>query len=79
MNTLLITTAVFLVAFTGMAIGAIIAGKTVKGSCGGIGKLLGSSACDMCSLKDKCKSSGTELCEDGEDCDSAADCETKSC
>lgn len=69
MNTVLITIAVFMIAFTGMAIGAIVAGKAIKGSCGGIGALFGTSACDMCALKDKCKSTGKELCEDGEDCE----------
>ncbi|MBD65771.1 MAG: Na(+)-translocating NADH-quinone reductase subunit E [Halobacteriovoraceae bacterium] len=69
MNIIIITTVVFLIAFTGLAIGAIIAGKPVKGSCGGIGAMFGSSACDMCSLKDKCQSTGKELCEEGEDCE----------
>lgn len=66
MNTLLVTVAVFGIAFTGMAIGAIIAGKTIKGSCGGVGALLGTTACDLCSLKDKCEKSGKELCEEGD-------------
>lgn len=76
MDTLLITTAVFLVAFTGMAVGVIIADKRIKGSCGGIGALMGKSACDVCSLKDQCKSSGKEICEDGLD---EEECSTKSC
>lgn len=72
MNIFIITTSVFMIAFTGMAIGVIIADKRIKGSCGGIGALMGKSACDVCSMKDKCDSTGKELCEDGldvEDCD----------
>jgi len=68
-----ITLAVFLIAFLGMAIGVIVAGKRIQGSCGGIGALLGASACDMCSNKTKCKNSKREICEEGEqDCE--ADC-----
>ncbi len=67
MDTLIITTSVFLVAFTGMAVGVIIADKRIKGSCGGIGALMGKSACDMCALKEKCKSSEKEICEEGLD------------
>lgn len=69
MDMILITLAVFGTAFFGMAIGVIIANKEIKGSCGGLGNILGSSSCDMCSLKDKCESSGKELCEEGEDCE----------
>jgi len=72
MNVFFITCGVFMLAFFFMAIGAIIAGKVIKGSCGGIGALFGSSACDMCALKDKCESSGVEICEEGE-----SDCSTK--
>ncbi len=69
MQIIFITTAVFLIAFTGMAIGAIIANKHIKGSCGGIGAIMGKSACDVCSMKKQCESSGREICEEGtEDC-----------
>lgn len=72
MNIVLITIAAFTLAFVGMAIGVIIADKRIKGSCGGIGAIMGGSACDVCSMKDKCDSSGKELCEEGEDC--STDC-----
>ena len=60
--------AAFVVAFMGMAIGVIIANKRIQGSCGGIGAIMGKSACDMCALKDKCKETDQELCEET-DCD----------
>jgi hypothetical protein len=68
MSTLLITLGVFTIAFTGMAIGVIVSNKVIKGSCGGIGQLMGTSACDMCAKKDECDSKGVELCEEGESC-----------
>lgn len=74
MDTLLITTGAFLIAFMGMAVGVIIADKKIKGSCGGIGALLGTSACDLCSLKDKCESTGREICVDGDEEDCSKDC-----
>lgn len=68
MEIFFVTASVFIIAFTGMAIGVIIADKRIKGSCGGIGTLMGKSACDVCSFKDKCESSGREICEEGDDC-----------
>lgn len=67
MDTLLITVSVFMIAFAGMAVGVIISNKAIKGSCGGISTIMGKSACDICALKDKCESSGREICEEGED------------
>lgn len=65
MNVFFITIGTFLLAFLAMGIGVILTGKKIKGSCGGIGELLGKSACDLCSLKDKCEKSEKEICEEG--------------
>ena len=65
MNIMLITVSVFIVAFTGMAIGVIISNRSIKGSCGGIANLMGESGCDICDLKDKCEKTGREICEEG--------------
>ena len=38
-----------------MAIGYIIAGKSIKGSCGGLNAIEGlDGACDICELKNQC-------------------------
>jgi hypothetical protein len=65
MNIMLITVAVFGIAFFGLAIGVIVSNRTIKGSCGGIANLMGESGCDICELKDKCEKSGKEICEEG--------------
>lgn len=41
---LLITFVVFMLAFAGLALGYLLAGKRLKGSCGGVGD----SACGVC-------------------------------
>lgn len=65
MNIIFITALVFLIAFTGMAIGVIVSNRRIKGSCGGIANLMGESGCDICEMKDKCEKSGKEICEEG--------------
>lgn len=72
MNMVLITISVFLIAFAGMAIGVMISGRRIKGSCGGIGAIMGESGCDSCAMKDKCATTGKEICEEGDDCDTTA-------
>lgn len=54
MNTLLVTLLVFLCAFAFLAIGVILSNREIKGSCGGIGKVMGHKACDSCAFKDRC-------------------------
>jgi hypothetical protein len=66
MTMVMITLGVFAIVFSGMAIGVILSNKAIKGSCGGIGALMGddSKACDICAMKNKCKDTGRELCEE---------------
>ncbi len=52
--TLLLGLAIFCVALTGMMIGVLLSGKSLKGSCGGIGALLGKDACLFCPKRPEC-------------------------
>ena len=54
MNYFFITLFVMLIAITAMAIGVILSNKEVKGSCGGLGKILGDE-CSFCGKKDECE------------------------
>ena len=52
MNTFLITLGVFAVALCGMAIGVMVSGRRIKGSCGGLSSFKdrdGNSVCEACS------------------------------
>lgn len=51
MTTFLITLAVFAVALGGMAIGVMLSGRRIKGSCGGLSSFKdreGNSVCEAC-------------------------------
>lgn len=51
----LVTFAVFLFIMAIMAVGYIIAGKSIKGSCGGLNAIEGlDGACDICEIKSQC-------------------------
>lgn len=39
---------IFSLLFAGMAIGLIMQNKPLKGSCGGVAKLMGKEDCDLC-------------------------------
>lgn len=55
MMIVIVTFTVFLFIMTIMAIGYIIAGKTIKGSCGGLNAIEGlDGACDICEIKSQC-------------------------
>jgi len=54
MKIILITFSVFLLAILGMAIGVILSNKSLMGSCGGLGALMGKD-CEFCDKKDNCK------------------------
>ena len=53
-KTILISFVVMAVALFGMAIGVIISNKKLKGSCGGLGAVMGDD-CDFCEKKDECE------------------------
>jgi len=49
-----VTFAVLLAFMLLMSLGYIFQGKRIKGSCGGLGKVMGED-CDFCEKKDQCK------------------------
>jgi hypothetical protein len=64
MNTILFTFAFFLFIFAIMAIGYIVAGKSIKGSCGGLNAIEGlNGACDICAGRSKCSKRQRMLAE----------------
>ena len=50
MTTILLTIVIFALLIAGMAIGVLMGGKPISGSCGGVGAALGESNynCDIC-------------------------------
>ncbi len=50
----LITLTVLLVAMAAMAIGVMLKGKRLQGSCGGLGRVIGED-CMFCEKKSECK------------------------
>lgn len=53
-KTILISFAFIAMAIMGMAIGVILSNKKLKGSCGGLGAVMGDD-CDFCEKKDECE------------------------
>jgi len=49
-----ITLLFMILATTLMAVGVIFSGKSLKGSCGGLGKIMGEK-CDNCNRSNECK------------------------
>ena len=56
MKLFLFSFCITILAIAGMAIGAMLSGKELKGSCGGLGSIMGED-CSFCEHKDKCKRS----------------------
>lgn len=54
MKMFLISLVVMLAAIAGMAVGVIFSNRKLKGSCGGLGKLMGED-CSFCDKKEQCE------------------------
>ena len=63
MKILIITFVGMLIAMAGMGIGVIVSNRKLKGSCGGLGNVLGEQ-CNFCGKKDECEREKKKLCED---------------
>jgi len=56
MNTFIISFVAFAVVMLAMAVGVIVANRSIKGSCGGLNDIDGlEGACDICEIKTQCK------------------------
>lgn len=56
MNVMLFSFAFFAVVMVIMAVGYLIAGKSIKGSCGGLNAIDGlEGACDICEIRKQCR------------------------
>lgn len=64
MEIFLATVAFISIAVAGMAVGVIFGQKSLKGSCGGLGKVMGED-CQICDKKDQCTDEEKSSC-DGE-------------
>ena len=62
MKLFLITLGVMLLTIAGMAVGVIFSNKKLKGSCGGLNKVLGDD-CMFCEKKDQSSDEKKEKCE----------------
>ena len=62
MKIFFITLGVMFLTIGGMAVGVIFSNKKLKGSCGGLNKVLGED-CDFCEKKDQCSDEKKAACE----------------
>jgi len=54
MNEIIIALIAFSLFFIFMSVGYILKGRSLSGSCGGLGKIMGED-CDFCDNKDECE------------------------
>lgn len=54
MTELILSLVIVTLAITGMAVGVILSNKELKGSCGGLGAVMGDD-CMYCEKKDQCE------------------------
>lgn len=62
MEMFLVTLGVLLICVIGMAVGVILSNKELKGSCGGLGRVIGED-CMFCSKKEECKENPEQASE----------------
>lgn len=62
MEYFIVTLVVMVTTIAGMAVGVIFSNRKLKGSCGGLNKVLGED-CDFCEKKDQCSDEKKAKCE----------------
>lgn len=68
METFIVTLVFLLCSIAAMAVGVILSNKQLKGSCGGLGRVIGED-CMFCGKKEECDTLGKNQCEENEKCD----------
>ena len=63
METFLITLGAFSIIILIMSVGILFNRKPIKGTCGGISAVMGTSSCDICEHKDTCSEEEKAVCE----------------
>ncbi len=64
MNVMLFSFAFFAFIMVIMAVGYLLAGKSIKGSCGGLNAIDGlEGACDICEIRKQCRRKSRMLAE----------------
>lgn len=68
METFVVTLVFLLSSIIAMAVGVILSNRELKGSCGGLNRVIGED-CMFCGKKEECDALGKNQCQENEKCD----------